>query len=275
MLLDRVDGRIERLELRAELQVKLLQTGQRFVDHHDLRLQPHGHARGVGADHAAAQNDHLGRRNAGHPAQQNAAPALRLLQAMGAGLHRHAARDLAHRRQQRQAAAGVGHRLIGDGDGAGLQKQLRLFGIGGEVKVGEQDLAPAQHRAFLRLGFLHLHHHIRTGEDGCGVRRDLRPGGFVLPILQPDGGAGSRLHKHPVPVMSQFADRGRGQPDAVFVVFDFRWHTDEHGHPPRVGPVPESGAQRTGLLVVYSRIWGVLGRSASLLWGCRRIPYAK
>ena len=43
-------------------------------------------------------------RHAGHATEQNAGAALFLLQAMRADLHRHAAGDLAHRRQQRQAA---------------------------------------------------------------------------------------------------------------------------------------------------------------------------
>ena len=45
----------------------------------------------------------LGRRHAGDAAQQDAGAALLALQAVRADLHGHAAGDLAHRRQQRQA----------------------------------------------------------------------------------------------------------------------------------------------------------------------------
>ena len=71
LALDRVDGRIDRVQLRAELQVELIQPRQRAVDDRDMRLQAHGHARGVGADHAAAEDDDL--RRPARPARRRAA----------------------------------------------------------------------------------------------------------------------------------------------------------------------------------------------------------
>ena len=59
---------------------------------------------------------------------------------MGADLHRHAARDFAHRLQQRQRTVARGHRLIGDAGRAGLHQAFRLRLVGGEVEVGEEDV---------------------------------------------------------------------------------------------------------------------------------------
>ena len=70
---------------------------------------------------------HLGRRHAGHAAEQHAAAALRDLQAMRAGLDGHASGHFAHRRQQRQTAARIRHRLIGDADGAGVRQGFGLL----------------------------------------------------------------------------------------------------------------------------------------------------
>ena len=60
---------------------------------------------GVGADDAAAEDDDVAGLDAGDAAEQDAAAAVELLEVRGALLHRHAARDLAHRREQRQLAA--------------------------------------------------------------------------------------------------------------------------------------------------------------------------
>jgi len=81
-----------------------------------VSFHPHRHPRRVGAGDAAAENHHLGRRHTRHSAKQHAETALLLFEAMGTDLHRHAASNLAHRRQQRQAAARIGHCLIGDRD---------------------------------------------------------------------------------------------------------------------------------------------------------------
>ena len=72
----------------------------------DVGAQAGGHLRGIDADDAAAEDQHLGRRHAGHAAEQDAAAAVHLLEVLGALLHRHPARHLGHRREQRQLAVG-------------------------------------------------------------------------------------------------------------------------------------------------------------------------
>ena len=117
----------------------------------------------------------------GTPESRMPAPPASRLQAAGADLHRHAARDLAHRREQRQAAMRVGDGLVGDGGAAALHQAARLVRVGGEVQVGEEDLAGAEAPPLLRLRLLHLHHHLRLGEDGGGVGHHGGAGGDDRP----------------------------------------------------------------------------------------------
>ena len=128
----------------------------------------------------------LGRRNAGDAAEQDAAAAGLALEGVGAGLDRHPAGDLAHRREQRQSAAFVGDRLVGDGDAAGLEQPLRLGRVRREVEVGEQDLALAQHPDLGRLRLLDLDHQLGSAEHGRGVRHDLGAGGLIVRVVEID-----------------------------------------------------------------------------------------
>jgi hypothetical protein len=58
------------------------------------------------------------------------------------------------------AAVRVGHGFVGDGGAAALHQAARLLGVGGEVQVGEEDLAAAQAPPLLGLRLLHLHDHV-------------------------------------------------------------------------------------------------------------------
>ena len=213
---------------RAELQVEFLQPRQGAVDDHHAGLQPDRHARRVGAGYAAAQHHHAAGRHAGHAAEQHTRAALFLLQAMGADLHRHPAGDLAHRSQQRQAAARVGDGFIGDAGGAGGHQALGLRLVGGQMQVGEQDLLVAQHGDFAGLRFLHLHDHVRGGEDRCGGLHDQRAGIAVGVVGQASAGAGAGLDGDDVAVAREFPCAGGGQADAVFMCLDLLGNTNMH-----------------------------------------------
>src|SRR5690606_4779781 len=95
--------------------------------------------------HGAAAEDHdLAGADAGYAPQQHAAAAVRPFEEVSPHLRRHAAGDLAHGREQRQAAAVELHRLVGDGGGAGSQERIGQGFVGGEVQVGEEDEVIAQ-----------------------------------------------------------------------------------------------------------------------------------
>jgi hypothetical protein len=117
------------------------------------------------ADDAAAEDDDLRRRHTGDAAEQDTHAAMRLLEAIGAGLDRQAARDFRHRRQQGQTAARLGDRFIGDADRATLDQIGTLRRIGSEVQVGVENLPLAQHRALAGLRLLDLDDHLGAGED--------------------------------------------------------------------------------------------------------------
>ncbi len=86
----------------------------------------------------------------GTPPSRTPSPALFLFEAMRADLDRHPPGDFAHRRQQWQAAARVGDGLIGDRDGARADQRLGQRPVGGEMKIGEQDLVAPQQLDLLR-----------------------------------------------------------------------------------------------------------------------------
>ena len=106
----------------------------------------------------------------GTPPSSTPRPPCAFSERMRADLRREAPGDLRHRRQQRQAAIGAGHRLIGDAGRARGHEVARLLEIGREMQVGEQDLPALQPLALFRQRLLDLHDHL-------GLREDIRPGG--------------------------------------------------------------------------------------------------
>jgi hypothetical protein len=119
----------------------------------------------------------LRRRHAGDAAEQDTHAAMRLFEAVGAGLHRQAAGDFRHRRQQWQAAAGLGDRFIGDADRTALDQIGTLRRIGREMQIGIENLALAQHRALAGLRFLDL-------DDHFGGQRSPRRSGNAAPAFR-------------------------------------------------------------------------------------------
>ena len=178
--------------------------------------------------------DDLGGRHAGHAAEQHAESAVGLLQAIGAHLHRHAARDFAHGREQRQRPVRRGHGLIGDGGGAGGHQRLGLFAVGRQVQIGEQRLSGAQQFAFGQLRLLDL-------DDEIGGARRRRPraarcraGGLIVRIVETDARAGAALHQHLVSGVDEFAHPGGHQTDPILMNLDLFGDADFHGMTPRV-----------------------------------------
>ena len=165
----------------------------------------------------------------GTPPSRTPAPTLFLLQAMGAGLDRHAARDLAHRREKRQAAARIGHGLVGDGNAAGIDQRVGLDSVGREVEIGEQHLIAPQHGALRRLGLLHLHDHLRGAVDLSHLVDHLGTRPFVVLVEEPDFRAGIPFDHDPVAVLHELAHPCRRNADAIFVNLGFLGNADQHG----------------------------------------------
>ncbi len=227
-LLDRQRGRVDGRAAAAEGDVELAQAVDRAVEDEDVGLHPDRDEGGVHADHAAADHHHVGGGDAGHAAEQDAAPAERLLEHEGAGLGGDLAGDLAHRRQQRQPPVRVLDRLVGDAGRAGPRRGPGLLGVRREVQVGEEHLAGAQHLDLRRLRLLDLEDHLGLAEDRRRVGRDPRALGLVVGVGDRAALPGAGLDQDLVPVLGQLAHADRGDRDPVLVGLDLGRDADPH-----------------------------------------------
>ena len=121
--------------------VEVAHAVDRALEDRDLRAEPDRDDRGVVADDPAADDHHAPGRDAGHAAEQQAAPAERLLEEVRAGLRREPPGDLRHRREQRQRAARGLDRLVGDRRDARLDERAGERLVGGDVQVREERSA--------------------------------------------------------------------------------------------------------------------------------------
>ena len=141
---------------------------------------------------------------------------------------REPSRDFRHRHQQRQAAVGRGHRLVGNTAHVALEHRCQQRRGGREMLVAEQDLVGVGERKFLRLQLFDLDDEIAR----VGFRRggdDLCAGGAVSGIVEAHGGPGPRLNPHFVAGGGEHMRARRGEADPVLVVLDFLRHADSHG----------------------------------------------
>ena len=91
----------------------------RALENRDPRAEAESDDRRVVADDPAAEDDDVAGLDTRGPREQDAPPAERLLEEVRRGLRREPARDLAHRREQRQPAVVRLDGLVGDrGDAA-------------------------------------------------------------------------------------------------------------------------------------------------------------
>ena len=150
--------------------VEVAHAVDRALEDRHVRAEADRDDRGVVADDAAADDEHAPGRDARHAAEQQAAPAERLLEEVRAGLRREAAGDLAHRREQRQPPVVGLDGLVGDGGDAALGERARQRLVGRDVQVREEHEPFAQPRVLLCDRLLHLEQQLRVAPDV--VRRD-------------------------------------------------------------------------------------------------------
>jgi hypothetical protein len=151
---------------------------------------------------------------------------------MRADLNRHSPGDLAHRCQQRQPAANIGDRLVGDRDGAGAQQPLGLRRIGGEMQIGEQQLVLAQRADLIGLRLLDLDDQLGDSEYIGRPRQNTRAGGLIGAIVKANRRPGAALDDDLMPLMHELANAAGHQADPVLVGFYFLWYADQHGPAP-------------------------------------------
>src|SRR5258706_10260498 len=148
-LFDRVTRRCERLNLGQKNIIELPQTVKIAVDYGYLCTQTDGHFSCLSADDAAADNDHICRRNTWNTAKQNAAAAVHFLKISGSDLNGHASRDLGHRRQERQTAI-ARDRFVSNAGYFAVKHLLGQFKFGSKMQVCEKQLIFTHTRIFRR-----------------------------------------------------------------------------------------------------------------------------
>ena len=102
--IDRGAGGVQGVERAAELAPQRLERLGGAVDGPRIGAHPHRDVGGVGPDHAAADDDDLGRQHSRHAAEQDSAPAVDPFEGMGGGLDRESPGDFRHGREEGQAA---------------------------------------------------------------------------------------------------------------------------------------------------------------------------
>src|SRR5439155_18403065 len=145
----------------------------------------------IRADVACAEDQHSARRHALQPRKQDTAAAVLLLQAPCAGLHREAAGDGRHRREDRQAAAGLADRFEGNGSRARGEGGVEQPGMRSEVLKAEHGLPATGAPVLGFLKLLYLDHQLalprsaqlRAPSDVIVVRE---AGSFARPGLDHD-----------------------------------------------------------------------------------------
>jgi hypothetical protein len=160
--------------------------------------------------------------------EEDAEPALGSLEVLRAFLDRHAARDLTHGGEQGQLSRWQLDRLIGDRYGSGVDARLRQPIVGGEVEVGEEDLAAA-HAGPLDLdGLLDLHDHLGASPDFLSAVYESRTG-VRVEVIGESAAQPSTLFDHELmPGLCEHLCTCRRQRHTILVTLDLLRNTDQH-----------------------------------------------
>ena len=227
--------------LPAEGDIEVAQAIEVAVEHRHRRAHADRDLGSVVADHAAADDEHVRGGDTRDAAEQDAAAAEGLLEHEGSGLRRDLARDLGHRRQQRQAAVAVLDRLIGDAGRAGLGQPVGELDVGGEVQVGEEQVARLEHRDLDRLRLLDLDDHLGLSEHGRRVRQDRRALLDVGLVGDRRTQARALLNEHVVPGVDELAHACRRHRHPVLVDLDLARYSNFHA----ISSLPRSASQNS------------------------------
>lgn len=147
--------------------------------------------------------------DAGYTAQQDPPAAVLLLQQGRPDLGSHASGHLAHRSQQRKASGGVLDRLVSHAGGSRLKQRLGDPQAGGQVQIGEQDLAMPHVVELRRNRFLDLQDHLGLRPHGLDVGQ--RCTGYDVGLVVDSGARpGPFLHQHLVAGRGQLTGSGGG-----------------------------------------------------------------
>src|SRR5262249_6249033 len=189
--------------------------------------------RRVGADHSAAEDGDPSAAHAGDATEEDALAAVLLLQGHRPYLDRHAARDLAHRAEERKAAVIELDGLVGDRGHLLLEKDLGQLRVdAGEVEVGVDDLPFLHARVLGGDRLLDLHDHLGALPDLVSGGDELRTGPGVVRVGKARADAGPGLDKYLVTSIDERLHRARDHADPVLANLDLLGDADDHGMNP-------------------------------------------
>src|SRR6516162_11352685 len=153
---------------------------------------------------------------------------------MGADLRCHSAGDFRHRHEKRQRALLRGYSFVGDRSNAARHQLLGLRSIRRQMQIGEQHLPARQFFALRGEWLLYFHDQFGAAEYSVAIRYDLGPSTFIVAISESCPCARLPLDQNLVPILGELTYSRWHNADAVFVVFDLPWHTDQHGNSRRL-----------------------------------------
>jgi hypothetical protein len=118
--------------------------------------------------------------------------------------------------------------FVRDGDAAGVLDADGQLAAGGEVEVGEDDLALADLPDFLGQRFLHLADQIGLGPDLVGGVDDGCAERVILFVGQAAAGAGAAFDQHGVAGLAKLLDAGGCHCNAILIRLNFLGNADDH-----------------------------------------------
>ena len=144
-------------------------------------------------------------------------------------LRRHAARYLRHRDQQRQRTVGAFDGLIGAADRPAVDHGPREGFAAGKMEIGEDQLVAADELVLGSDGLLDLDNHFGPGIDLFDRGEHLSPHTYIIIIGKTAVYTGRSLHINLVAPLHELLSARRGKSNAILIVLDLFWNTDNHG----------------------------------------------
>ncbi len=152
---------------------------------------------------------------------------MRLLERPGPHLWSQAARNLAHRCEQRKLPVGALDRLVRDPGDPGRDECTRQRLVGGDVQVREQRQALPESGVLLRDRLLHLEQQLGRPPD---VVDRSHPGadGSVGRVRETRPDPGALLHDDLMAALDELERPGGRESDAILALLDLPGDSDPH-----------------------------------------------
>ncbi len=177
---------------------------------------------------SGAYHEHLRRLDARYAAEQLALAAARTFEIIHALLRGHASCNLRHGDEQRQRAVRTLDGLVCAANGAAVDHCACEFLGACEVEIGKDQLASSNERILRFDRLLDLYYHLCDGIYLLDRRQYLGTGRTVIVVRESAVDTGRSLYVETVTAAGQLLCTRRSKSDAVFVVLDLLWNSNDH-----------------------------------------------